>query len=373
VLAMMIVALVSVVAVEISWRFELSISRSANRWNGIQAKAYLEGAEHLAMVVLKEDLENDETSKADHLGESWAQQTEPFPTDHGWVSGKIEDAHGRLNINMLQPKPGACRNGDQPRDSGQCPLAQSPCDNYTSAQQLFVGLLQTLNLARDEEEPVFLTVDQAEVITEAVLDWLDEDSEITGFGGAESDYYEQLEPPVSIANGQMVSVSELQVIKGMTPELYRLLLTNVIALPGDVVNRVNINTAKPNLLRTIKSMDNCDLVPHGEEVGESLSSFVRGGEFTDWQEMKDDPGLPTEWSDASQEIKIRQELFTFGPSEYFLLFGETGIGDDHVRRGQSLIRRTENNGGNQDQNDVQNQESNQSITIEVVRRSDANF
>ncbi len=375
VLAMMIVALIAVVAVEISWRFELSISRSGNRWHGIQAKAYLEGAEHLAMVVLKEDLEGDDSGKADHLGETWAQQTEPFPTDHGWVSGTIEDAHGRLNLNLLQPQPNTCRNGEPPAQSGQCPLPQSPCDNYTPAQQLLVRLLQTFNLADEGEEPVFLALEEAEMITEAVIDWLDEDAGITGFGGAESDYYEQLESPVAIANTQMVSVSELQVIKGVTPPLYRQLLPNVIALPKDLVNRVNINTAKPNLVRSIRSTDGCDLTPHDAEVGQRLSDFLRTGEFTDWQAMKDDPGLPAEWSDAAQEIKLRQELFTFGPSEYFLLFGETGIGEDHVRRGQSLIRRSKGGGQNREQSNGRNpgQSPSAQVSIEVVRRSDANF
>lgn len=398
VLAMMIVTLVALVAVEVSWRFELSMSRSANRWQGVQAKAYLEGAEQLAMVVLQEDLKNDETKEADHLGEPWAAENAPFPTDHGWVSGRIEDAHGRFNLNLMTPVPGKCRNGGDPEPtSGQCPLLQPGCQSYTPAQQMFVRLLQTVNLG-DQEEVIYLDQNVAEEITEAVIDWLDEDSNLTGFGGAESDYYESLEPPLAIANQEMVSVSELQVIKGMTPELYRQLLPLIIALPQEQVPRMNLNTLKPQILRTVKSVTQCDLVPHDEEVGQALAEFMQAGEFTDWQMVTDDPAVPTDWMQTGgQQLDINQTLFDFGPSMYFLLFSEAGIGDDYVRRGQSLIRREggQSGGGNNANNPNSNNPNsnnpnsnipntnnppvqpgrggNQEIKIEVVRRSDANF
>ncbi len=391
-MAMMIVAIVAVVAVEISWRFELSISRSGNRWHGMQAKAYLEGAEHLAMMILKEDTETRENSASDHLGEPWAQDAEPFPTDHGWVSGKIIDAHGRFNLNSMVPDPNTCPNGQPRSNAGLCEPAKTECEKYSSAQQLFVRLLQTIDLSEqpvgstdntgreegegaavsvvDDVEPIFLELNEAEAIAEAVIDWMDQDSEITGFGGAESDYYEQLNPPVSIANGPLVSVTELQVIKGMRPEIYNKLtdLRNgyVVALPQEEVNRININTAPVNVLQTLTPVQNCELRPLNLEDGEALSTFMRDNEFEKLQDLIDSPDLPTVWQgDASgdgQQLAIDQNLIDINQSTYFLFFGETAVGEDHIRRGSSLIKR------------VTDQSSNEEGTqIEVVRRSDANF
>src|SRR5690606_14805629 len=72
-------------------------------------------------------------------------------------------------------------------------------------------------------------------------------------GGAEADYYLGLDPPHPITNGPMTSVSELSLIKGMTPDIYERLLPLVIALPEDV--KMNINTLKPELLRALNRKD----------------------------------------------------------------------------------------------------------------------
>lgn len=371
VMAMMIVALIAIVATEISWRFELSMSRSGNRWAGVQARAYLEGAEQLAMVALREDAEDTDGQKSDHLGEVWAQEAQPFPTDHGWVSGEIKDAHGRFNLNTMMSSSANCRNGTVKPQNGICP--SSSCDQFTETQYVFVRLLQTFNLG-DEEEPVFLSTAQAEGITEAVVDWLDADSEILGFEGAESQYYESLDPPITIANQEMISVSELQVIKGMQPKLYQLLLPHVVALPAGDVGIVNVNTATANVLRSIKGRDKnnpgaCDLLPHNEEDVQEMMEFVRNGEFRDLQGLKDDPGIPTAWNDPNTQDNILGKLMDVVQSQYFLFYGTAAIGDDYIRRGSSLIKRDSSGGSNSGgQNSNQGQ-----IKIEVVRRTDANF
>ncbi|MFT5082171.1 MAG: general secretion pathway protein K [Lentisphaeria bacterium] len=358
IMAVMIVALVTAVAVEISWRFELSISRSANRWQGVQAKAYLEGAEHLAMIVLREDSENDETNVADHFGELWAQEPTPFPTDHGWVMGEIEDAQGRFNLNSMKPKAGYCDNGEKKKsEEPYCDPKQSSCDRFTPSQLQFIRLLQTVNIGENEEEALFLDTSEAEVITEAVIDWLDEDSTIRGFGGAESDHYEQLMPPLAIANNSMISVSELQVIKGMSPVLYEDLLPNIIALPD---TKINIHTATISVLRTLVAKVPCSLEPLSIEDGTDIKAILEAEEFKNDADLASNPGLPAVWLDSKQGLAFNFAKSNAGifQSNYFLFEGTVLVGDDHIRRSNSLIKRTANNGA---------------VNIEVVRRTDANF
>lgn len=375
IMAMMIVALVAVVAVEISWRFELSMSRNSNRWYGMQAAAYLQGAEQLAMVALQEDLKDANTKDVDHLGEQWAQQAMPFPTDHGWVKGQIEDAHGRFNINLMYIPAGTCRDGKPPpppssTNQGVCPGYQGdPCKDYSAAQHVFIRLLQTINLGT-VDEALYIDTQTAMEITDSVIDWLDEDSLPTYPGGAESSHYEGLDVPITIANQEMVSVSELQVIKGMPPALYNQLVHYVIALPLKNVTQMNINTSNVNLLRSVRRTSECDnLLPHDDAIGQKIFSFVSSNEFDKWSgtdSMEDHPDVPSEWVDSQGKIEVETALFNHGVSNYFLLKSEVGIGEEFVRRGQSLIYRDD--GSQSSQKGGQNK-----ISVEVVRRSDANF
>ncbi|VUD53570.1 Putative type II secretion system protein K [Thalassocella blandensis] len=369
IMAMLIVVLVTAVAIEIRWRFELSISRSANRWAGVQAKAYLEGAEQLAMTILRQDLEDEETSKTDHLNEPWAMDAQPFPTDHGWVQGRLEDAQGRFNLNLMRPPDNQCSNGSN-RENGICQNTSfGTCDKYSEAQLTFVRLLQTVNIAGPEdEEPVYLQTAMAEEIVEAIIDWLDNDSEISGYGGAESNYYEGLTPPTTIANLQMISVSELQQIKGVTAEIYRGLLPYVVALPTDnrqanggeqgITNKINLNTAKAPLLRSIGVTEGCDMLPLPEETGQEIASAIAAGEYESMEDMEADSLIPPVWMN-NNTLGIDKNLFGVFESSYFLFYGEVGIGDDYVRNGKSLIKRTKGQNGGAD--------------LQVVRRTDANF
>ena len=52
-----------------------------------------------------------------------------------------------------------------------------------------------------------------------IQDWIDPDDD-PRVNGAESDYYRSLDPPYYAKNGSMDEVSELLLVKGMTPELY---------------------------------------------------------------------------------------------------------------------------------------------------------
>jgi type II secretory pathway component PulK len=57
-----------------------------------------------------------------------------------------------------------------------------------------------------------------EDIADAILDWLDEDTEPRTYG-AEAEYYNALPTPCSPANGPLQSVEELLLVRGVTPNL----------------------------------------------------------------------------------------------------------------------------------------------------------
>jgi general secretion pathway protein K len=61
--------------------------------------------------------------------------------------------------------------------------------------------------------------EQSSTIIDSILDWINP-SETAGFNGAKSDYYLHLNPPYFCKNGPIDDISELLLIKGITPEIY---------------------------------------------------------------------------------------------------------------------------------------------------------
>lgn len=323
--AMLIVALVTAISVEVSWRFDLSLARSGNRWHGMQAMAYLQGGEALAKMALEKDAADTEN---DHAGEDWAVSA-AFPTDEGYVGGKVTDAQGRLNLNDLGEayKP-------NPNGQGTLPSPQK----YSEAQRRFIRLLQTIDLG----EETFMEQEQAEAILDSVKDWIDTDSLITFSGGAEADTYTQLDPPVTIANGFMASVSELQVINGIDAIIYNGLLPDVIALPVNGID-LNVNTVSLSVMRSLNTPDT--LTPLSIEDGQSIL-----GEIDPEEGMLNVNDLQT----SQPNLEIGGLGTT---SNYFLYFGEVGVGD-HIKRSKSLLQRVTSEGETQ---------------VQTIRRTDSNF
>jgi len=233
ILALLIVAVVASLAVSFAGQFQLYASRGENRWHGGQARGFLKGAESLAIHLLNDDLR---AGTVDHLGETWAQQQAPFEVDGGWLEAHLEDAQGRLNLNSLKGRVKRSEVDKALVDAGTA-------SRFTPAQKRFIRLLQTL------DEPL-LSTGEAVAITEAVMDWIDSDDSVTGFGGAESEYYQQLEPAYRAANRPFVSVTQLRLVRSVTPELYRAIAPYVVVLPE--VTELNINTLSLPLLRTLQ-------------------------------------------------------------------------------------------------------------------------
>lgn len=99
------------------------------------------------------------------------------------VSYIIQPEDGKLNLNNL------VRNDDLPNE------------NY---RQIVRRLFFRLDLPQDNTDPI--------------IDWIDENTYVEG-DGAEHGYYEGLNPPQSIKNFRMFSLSELGAIKGFSHDM----------------------------------------------------------------------------------------------------------------------------------------------------------
>ena len=125
-------------------------------------------------------------------------------------------------------------------------------------------------------------VDAGEIsaVADSIQDWIDAD-DAPHPAGAESDYYQGLTPPYSAKNAPIDDIEELQLIRGVTPEMFKGGSANPNApfqhhklgfgtSPGQMAEyefglrdvltpyssgRVNVNTASSNVLACIPQMD----------------------------------------------------------------------------------------------------------------------
>jgi len=96
--AVLMVALATMLAVDVGFRGFLDQRRSGTLFALDQGYEIALGAEAWAADFLKKDMQD---SKTDHLGETWARPLPPLPIDGGTVEGRLEDMQGRFNLNNL--------------------------------------------------------------------------------------------------------------------------------------------------------------------------------------------------------------------------------------------------------------------------------
>lgn len=315
-LVLLVTAIIATIAVEFQYAFALSSARIANRWHGAQAHQYLLGAESLAALVLEQDLEGE--SQTDDLTEDWAQEVPPFPTDHGFLEARLEDAQGRFNINNL--------NGKVNQDDSQ-PILKDAL-RFTPPQRQFIRLLQTFT----ELEDLDITEQDAIAITEAVIDWIDEDDEAMGFGGAESLFYSGLTPPYRPANQLMSSISELRMVRHMTPELYVALEPFLVALPD--ATDTNLNTVPVKLLQTLNNIEDLQPLP-ADDVGE----IITDRELSPFDSLSDFLANPIVSSLMSQPDATNANLGV--TSSFFILHAKASVGEEQIRFLDSILYRNE--------------------------------
>lgn len=321
VLALLIAGLVAVLAVQFGQAFMLQASRTENALLQTRLNAYLQGAETLASQVLATD---GVDSQLDHLQEAWATQLPPFPTDDGWLEVQLIDAQGLYNINNLSVK-----------GAYQDDLSAPPAQRFSELQKQFIRLLQSFT-----DYP--LSEAEAIEITEAIIDWLDEDDQPAGPGGAESLYYSAEPRTLSAANQRVSDVSELALVRHMTPALLMRLQPVITALPAPTA--LNINTASSAMLSVVNAAQELGALP-----ADSVSALVQYRSQTVFSETAELTTVPVlqgiGGNIALSESPAGDEDGQTRPygvaSDYFIVYASATIGE-RARYMKALLYRDEN-------------------------------
>lgn len=222
--AILVVAIATVLAVNLLWGTSVNLARTENLLLQDQARQFDLGGESFARYGLEEDGRDDGPDGIDTTDEAWARPL-VFEIEGGRLQGFLSDLQGRFDLNSLV-KPNGERNDE--------------------ATEQFRRLLTLLPLERP------LDPGTAENLAESVIDWIDRDQS-PQLNGAEDDEYTGRLPPYRPGNYWLTSPSELQAVRGFTPEIYAALRPHVAALPPGPQGgwKTNINTATPEVLASL--------------------------------------------------------------------------------------------------------------------------
>ena len=305
IVVLLIVAMVVIIATNITSRNQLSMRRPLNLAQYDQAYWYAISAEELAKKILKQDLDDSEGRV--HKQQYWAMSDVVFPAEYGEIAGKITDMRSCFNLNALSITTKDVENG-QPK----LPLA---------AKQ-YKALLVSLGM--DD-----FTADH---LTQTLKDYIDEDTVASPYG-AEDAEYEARNVPYRAANTLMNHRSELRAVIGYTQDIYLKLLPYICVIPGNDRQLLNVNTIDVEQAALLAAMlDN--QISVGE--AESIINQRPGDGFAKIDDFYESSSMGSiKWEDAMKSSFVVD-------SQYFLLASGAKV-DNAIFRMESVLKKGSGN------------------------------
>jgi general secretion pathway protein K len=188
VMVLWVVAILSVIVLEFCFAMRTEVNITNHYKEELQLYAMAEGGFERAVteLIFKHDPGVQQMRKAMTLEEvppekmEWMADGRPYllPFDQGTCEVRVMSEAGKININLVSE----------------------------STLRKIVG-----NLGLEGEE--------RDVVVDSILDWRDED-DFYRVNGAENDYYQSLKEPYDCKNGNLDSVEELLLVRGVTPDLF---------------------------------------------------------------------------------------------------------------------------------------------------------
>ena len=241
---------------------------------------------HIAMALLIKDKSE---SNQDTLLEDWANPEtidallQEIPFDTGKLTVAITDEMSKIQVNALV----------------EFPESRQFNENQLLLWDRLLRSIRSEDELKDDSDPV--------AIVNSVKDWLDseDDEATTGLSGAESSYYEDLDPPYACRNGPIQDLDELLLIKGITPTIYddldenpglSSLMTVHGMIPGEATSvkwsgKININTAGVPVLSALLGFENQEMAQAIFDFREEIAAGKDDHDFSDPKWYKEIVGL----------------------------------------------------------------------------------
>ncbi len=212
---LLVTAILTIVVLDFAQSTRIDFYIASNIQNGMRAFFLAKSGVQVASGALLKDIrDNDE----DHINEEWNNPMySMIPlSDTEFISVEITDESGKFNLNHLVTVAGSVNQGNL---------------------EIFRQLLILLNLDAK--------------VGDAIVDWIDKDSEALAGGGVEDQFYGygSMQPSgIVVKNGRLGSLAELRMIAGVTDEVYNQ-LSQVCTIYSD--HKYNINTIDEKVLTAL--------------------------------------------------------------------------------------------------------------------------
>jgi general secretion pathway protein K len=206
--AMLIAALVASISSYLLFEHQMLINRIENHFSATQARWMSNAAVEWSRAIMAEDAK---LGQIDHLKEPWATKLPATSFEAGTIRGFILDQQAFFNLNNLS-------------------RSTMSHDNESQALKDFIAQAGGNTGAVD-----------------ALVDWIDKDSEVTLPDGAEDNTYIAQALSYKSANQLLTEIGNLSRVLGFTNEMVARVSQYSVVLPE--ITPVNINTASSEVLR----------------------------------------------------------------------------------------------------------------------------
>ncbi|MCL2341008.1 MAG: type II secretion system minor pseudopilin GspK [Proteobacteria bacterium] len=301
VLTLLIISLLVAMTIQLMITVDRQITVATAQREQVRLDSMVLAGLNLARAALVADrLDNPKAFESPH--DAWATlEPDQFASLSGEVALKVEVSalSGRLQVNAL--------------GSG----------GKEAYRQIWLRLLTSGRFAVD-------SVNAAEDLLDAIGDWIDADDE-ERHGGAETSYYQGLDPPYVCRNGPAATVEELLLVKGMTRALLfgdagHEGLAGYITVLGDS-GTVNLNTAPLPVLQALSP----DMSP---KLAQELIDYRNDRQYaetlaqTGW--YRGVSGFPAAIEFSNSLLVAAGPYFEVRVTAAFHQFSRTGVG--YLRR-----------------------------------------
>ena len=327
VLTLLAVSFLVAVTVQLGSSVNRQMHSAANQGKIVQLDTMLLSGLNLARAALLSDQqENDYDSSFDDWGE-FEQDTLAAVFSKGTLGINVTDLSGLLQVNALvltdeEKKKRKKKQG--PTKKGKKKGIKK--DPEKIRRDLWKRFLTSGNFALEDEDDVAGLVD-------SLVDWLDKDDE-EHENGAEREHYSARNPPYIPANGPILFLEEILLVKGWNKKvLYggkeRSGIIDYLTIAGQN-GMININTAPAPVLQAL----------HADMTEELTADLV---DFRSEEENRDLLAKPDWYRQAGDfpgDITFDKDLITTISS--FFLVTITAQIDGLQRTGKGVVHRNEN-------------------------------
>ena len=304
--AILLVALGTILAADIAYRNAMSARRATATLSFDEALLVAQGAEALSAYGLRAVLSNGRAGSTGSVDvtaqQPWAEPVGPIEVVPGvTLEAQLEDMQGRFNLNWLVT-PASGMGGLPPSAQGANPGATGtgPGQPDPTAVDAFRKLLELSQI-----DPKWVDM---------VVDWIDRDNQPQTQGAEDSAYMGQ-NPAYLAANQYITSTTELLALPGFGRENYAKLAPFIAALPPS--SKLNVCTAKGHVLDAFNKNQN----EWQDEAALQKQRAAAPGCFPDLATINSNLGSKAVGAQTSRFVQTSSyfrlsSLITIGSDEY---------------------------------------------------------